>query len=302
MPSRSSPRPCPWPRACALALVVVAGVAKVQAQTDPPADPTTPDLGNPGATYPLWEVGLYPLATWEPAYPGSDEHLRKVAILPYAVFRGSLWRIERGGVGVRALKTPRFEWDVSASGAFGSSASDVRARAGMPGIDTLVQLGPALRVNIGDLVAAGGDPRATRIELPVRAVFDASRQLGLEGWTMQPEIMHVAWRGASSSIVVEANMLFADRRYASLFYGVDPAYATPDRPAYAARPGLVSSGLAVYWRTQLNSRLRMQWFVEAQTVRGGANEDSPLVRRRQDVGLGASLTWAAFVSHERGAE
>jgi hypothetical protein len=252
--------------------------------------------------YPMWEVGLYPLAGWQPAYPGSDQHLAKGAVLPYAIWRGPVLRVENGVVGVRAVHTPRLEWDVSASGAFGSSANEVRARAGMPSIGTLVEIGPAVRVNFGDLVQPGHDPHDTRFELPLRAVFDASHDLAHQGWTIEPQLTQVAWRGASSSIVVAGSMLFADRRLASLFYGVDPAYATPDRPAYGAQGGLVSSRLFVYWRTRFSNRLRMQWFIEGETVRGGANTDSPLVRRQQDVGVGASLTWATFVSSERGAE
>lgn len=283
------------------AVLVLLPGAVSRAQSPGGAEPAAAPAGS-NDFYPLWEVGLYPVAGWQPAYPGSDQHLSKGAVLPYAIYRGSILRVENGVVGVRAVHTPRVEWDLSGSGSFGSSASEVRARAGMPDIGTLVEVGPAVRVNLGDLLRPGRDPRATRFELPLRAVFDTSDDLAHKGWTIEPRLTHVAWQGANASIAVGASMLFTDRGLASLFYGVDPAYATPDRPAYAARAGLVSTRLDLYWRVRFGNRVRMQWFIEAETVRGGANVASPLVRRMQDVGAGVSVTWAAFVSRARGTE
>src|SRR5262249_21730554 len=146
---------------------------------DLPGAPETPAGKN--APLPLWEVGLYSIVGWQPAYPGSDQNLTSSQLLPYAIYRGSVLRIEGRGVGVLAFQTPRFEWDASASGSFGSPSNRVRARQGMPDIGTLVQLGPALLVNLGDLSDPKRDPRQTRLSFPVRAVFDAYDNLRYKG-------------------------------------------------------------------------------------------------------------------------
>jgi hypothetical protein len=46
----------------------------------------------------------------------------------------------------------------------------------------------------------------------------------------------------------------------------------------------------------------MQYFAQLETVRGAANEESPLVRSKQDAGIGVSLIWGAWHSDEAGVE
>ncbi len=282
----------------ALALALAPGV-RAQASADAPVDATDP--ADARAPAPLWEAGLVGIAAWRPPYPGADQDLLRARVLPYAVYRGAFLRVDDGGVGLRALRTPRFEWDASGSAAFGSPSRRVPARRGMPGIGTLVEIGPALKVNLGDLVRAGRDPRATRLEIPVRAVFDVDDGLARKGWTFEPRLSHTAWTGARDVLVVSAGALLGDRRLGDLYYGVAPAYATAERPAYAARAGLVATRVGASLRHRLGPSLRLVWFVQAETVRGAANESSPLVRSREDAGAGVSLVWGAWRSSQDGA-
>jgi outer membrane scaffolding protein for murein synthesis (MipA/OmpV family) len=251
---------------------------------------------------PLWEVGLYAIAGWQPAYPGSAQNLTNFQVLPYAIYRGSMLRVEGGGVGVRALQTPRYEWDVSGSGSFGSSANEVRARQGMPSIGTLVQLGPVFRVNFADLLDPRRDPRLTRFEIPVRAVFDATEDLGYKGWTLEPRLSHTAWQDASSSVVLSASMLYGSRSLNALFYEVAPAFATPQRPAYEARRGLISTNLNAVFRHRISPSLQLTFFANIETLRGSANHASPLLLREEDGGVGLALSWAIWSSEEKGTE
>jgi hypothetical protein len=265
-----------------------------------PAAPETPPGKN--TPLPLWEVGIYSIAGWQPAYPGSEQNLASSQLLPYAIYRGSILRVEGGGVGVRALQTPRFEWDVSASGSFGSSANEVRAREGMADIGTLVQLGPALRINLADLIDPRRDPRLTRLEFPVRAVFDVYNDFHYKGWTFEPRLSHTAWQGTTSSAVVSASMLFGSRSINDLFYGVAPVYATPQRPAYEAHPGMISAVLSGYVRHRITSTLQLTFFANVSTVRGSANHGSPLLLQDENAGVGLALSWAIWSSEERGTE
>ncbi len=287
------------PLALALAL---AAAAPAQAQ-DTAADvsPVT-DLVKPKEPLPLWELGLVGIAAYQPAYPGSDQDIARVRVLPFGIYRGSLLRADGNGIGVRALHTPRFEWDISGSGSFGSSANKVHARDGMPSIGTLVEIGPALKVNLGDLVDAKRDPHLTQLEIPVRAVFDVSHDLAHRGWTFEPRLSHTAWTGSTFALVVSAGALFGDRSLNHLYYGVDAPYATPDRPAYEARAGLVATRLNASLRHKISPTLRLQYFAQVETVRGAANEASPLVRSKQDAGIGISLIWGAWHSEQSGVE
>ena len=256
----------------------------------------------PKEPLPLWELGLVGIAAYQPAYPGSDQDLGRLRVLPFGIYRGSVLHADGDGIGLRALRTPRFEWDVSGSGSFGSSADQVRVRAGMPSIGTLVEVGPALKVNLGDLVDGQREPRLTQLEIPVRAVFDVSHDFAHRGWTFEPRLSHTAWTGPSFALVLSAGMLVGDRTLDHLYYGVDPAYATAGRPAYDAKAGLIATRLGASLRHRIGPTLRLLYFAQVETVRGAANEASPLVRSRQDAGVGVSLVWGAWHSAESGVE
>jgi len=266
-------------------------LASEAADTRPPREPL-----------PLWEVGAVVIAAYQPAYPGSDQNLARGRILPFGIYRGSVLHADGGGIGLRALRTPRWEWDASGSAAFGSSANKVKARAGMPSIGTLVEIGPAVTINLGDVLGSGKDLRATRLELPLRAVFDVNDHLHHKGWTFEPRLSHVAWADRQTSLVLSAGLLVGDRRLNGLYYGVDAPYATADRPQYGAKAGLVATRLNAGLRQRVTSSVRLMYFAQLETVRGAANEASPLVRSRQDAGVGVSLIWGAWQSSQAGVE
>jgi outer membrane scaffolding protein for murein synthesis (MipA/OmpV family) len=87
-----------------------------------------------------------------------------------------------------------------------------------------------------------------------------------------------------------------------MYYGVDAPYATVARPAYDAHAGLIATRLSASLRHRINPTLRLQYFAQLETVRGAANEASPLVRSKQDAGIGVSLLWGVWHSSESGVE
>jgi outer membrane protein len=284
------------------AMLAAALLASTQAQVTAADAAIATEPTKPKEPLPLWELGLVGIAADQPAYPGSDQNIARLRVLPYGLYRGSLLRVEGSGIGLRAVHTPRFEWDVSGAGAFGSASNKVHARAGMRGIGTLVEIGPALKINLGDLVEPRRDPHLTQLELPVRAVFDVNDSFAHHGWSFEPRLSHTAWSGGSFTLVVSAGALFGDRPLNSLYYGVDTPYATAERPAYDARAGLIATRLNASLRQKINPTLRLQYFAQFETVRGAANEASPLVRSKQDAGFGVSLIWGVWQSEQAGVE
>jgi len=281
----------------ALACLAPAHAQETAADTAGATEPTRPK-----EPLPLWEIGVVAIGGYQPAYPGSDQDLARVRILPFGIYRGSLLRADGDGIGLRALHTPRFEWDVSGSGTFGSSANRVRVREGMPSIGTLLELGPALKINLGDLIDSRRDPHLTQLEIPIRAVFDVSDGFSHRGWTFEPRRSHTVWTGSAFSLAVSASALAGDRTLNRLYYGVDAPYATATRPAYDASAGLIATRLGASLRHRISSTLRLQYFAQVETVRGAANEASPLVRSKQDAGIGVSLIWGVWHSAESGTE
>jgi outer membrane scaffolding protein for murein synthesis (MipA/OmpV family) len=256
--------------------------------------------GTPREPLPLWEAGLAGIAAWQPAYPGSDQNFARGLVLPYAIYRGSVLHVDGGGVGLRAFRSPRFDWDMSGSAAFGAT-KQVHAREGMRKLGTLVEIGPAVTINLGDLVDSKRDMRLTRLDVPIRAVFDVDDSFAHRGWTFEPRLSHTAWTGGGASLVLSASALFGNRSLNAMYYGVDAPDATVDRPAWRAKAGLVATRLGASLRHRIGPTLQLLYFAQVETVRGAANDDSPLVRRRQDGGFGVSLIWSFWHSTQLGA-
>lgn len=237
---------------------------------------------------PLWELGGMAFGVSQQAYPGSDEHLNRALALPYFIYRGKLLRADRETLGLRAMKTERYELDLGVAGSFGGGSDEIKARQGMEKLGTLVELGPRLKVRLGE--AAGG---RWRLDLPVRGVFDLNDGARHRGLSFEPELLferqaHAGWRyGMGLSAIV------ADRRLGEHFYGVRADQVSPWRSAYAARSGLVAWRLSLSASHSLSRDWRLFGFARLDSVAGAANEASPLVRRSSgaSVGLGLSYTW-----------
>src|SRR5262249_7791777 len=132
--------------------------------------------------------------------------------------------------------------------------------------------------------------------------FDAYDNLKYKGWAFEPRITHTAWQNDTTSVVVSASMLFGSRSINDVFYGVAPAYATPQRPAYEARAGLINTTLGGFVLHRISPVLQLTFFANVSTVRGNANSGSPLLLQKQNGGFGLALSWAILSSEERGTE
>lgn len=200
---------------------------------------------------PLWEAGLFAFGLNQSAYPGAEDRTSRALPLPFLVYRGRYVRADRGGVGVRALKTPRVELDVGFSGSLGSHSSNIAVRSGTPDLGTMIEFGPRIKVNLGDVAHP-----ASRLQFPLREVIDISHGFRSRGIAFEPQwVNDRRWADRwSSSISLGA--LFGDQSLNDTYYGVAPEYATPVRPAYSARPGLIALRAGLSLSHKLSSSAR----------------------------------------------
>ena len=100
----------PWGLACVLATCLSCLAASAAlAQAEPPAGEASPSQpAKPAAaTQPLWELGLGAAWVRMPHYRGSDQNHQWLLPVPYAVYRGQIFRATRDGA--RAVLR---EWEV----------------------------------------------------------------------------------------------------------------------------------------------------------------------------------------------
>ena len=284
-------------------------ISAVQAQekSEPvPAEANTAAQHKPGTNpakplepvLPLWEVGIFGAGITHPAYPGADERSSLLFGLPYVIYRGEYLRIDRSTVGVRAIRTARSEVDVGFAASLGSRAADIEARRGMDDLGMMLEFGPRLNIYIGD---ANGDPRASRIQIPVRGVFDVNDHFRFRG--IAYELQWVTDTNLRDDWTLTTNLgaVFGNQQLADTFYRVAPSEATPDRPAYAATSGLIALRASIWASHLFNPDTRIFTYLRLDSVAGAANHDSPLVRRDSGWTVGLGLAWT-LVNSERSAK
>lgn len=237
----------------------------------------------------LWEVGAVGFAVSQQAYPGASARVNRGLALPFLIYRGEFLRVDRASAGIRAFRTPTVEVDVGVAASFGSRSEDIEVRRGMPDLGTLVEFGPRLKWNIGP----GPGNGRFRAEFPLRGVFDLNEHLAHKGMAFEPELIFErrargGWRYSTS-----IGAVWGDRRLADTFYGVAPIYAMAGRNAYVADSGLITWRLSASVSRNLSPDLRLFGFARADSVKGAANESSPLVQQKTgaSVGLGLTYTW-----------
>ncbi|MBB5205162.1 outer membrane scaffolding protein for murein synthesis (MipA/OmpV family) [Inhella inkyongensis] len=248
----------------------------------------------------LWEAGALGLVVNQQAYPGADQQISRGLALPYLLYRGRYLRADGETAGLRAVHTPRVEFDIGFSGSFGSGGRDIDARRGLAHLGTLVELGPRLKWNLD----AGTEPGSGRWRalFPLRAVFDLSERAQHRGWAFEPELLYSRTSAQGWRYSLGLGAIATDQRLAQHFYGVRPEQALADRPTYAARAGLVAWRLTSGFNKSLNRDWRLFGFARLQSVAGAVNEDSPLVRQRTGLSAGIGLSYTFARSSESGVD
>ena len=248
---------------------------------------------------PLWEAGVFAGGLTQPAYPGAEEHASIMFGLPFVIYRGEYLRIDRGTVGVRAIKTPRTEVDVGFAASLGSRAEGIEARHGMADLGTLLEFGPRLKIYLGDVSEGKG---SSRIQIPVRGVFDADNHLRYRGIAYELQWVKDMELPKDWIVTSNAGALFGDSQLADTFYGVAPNEATSVRPTYHATGGLIALRATLFASRLFTPDMRFLSYLRFDSLAGAANHDSPLVRREGGWSFGIGLSWTMAHSESNASD
>lgn len=251
-------------------------------------DPKQEYVQRYGHDLPLWEAGVLGAGYTHPVYPGAAERVSRMLPLPLFIYRGQYLRIDRSTVGVRAIKTPRTEVDVGFGLSLGSRASDIEVRRGMEDLGTLIEFGPRLKVNLGDM--AQGRVHS-RIQMAMRGVFDADDHLQYRGLAFEPQWVTDVFLAERWLTSVNLGAVLGDQQLVDTFYRVAPSEVTSTRPAYDAKSGLISLRASMFASRSLGNDIRLFSYLRFDSVNQGANYASPLVQRDGGWSAAIGLTW-----------
>ena len=280
-----------------LALVLAGALGAPALAADQPFEPG-PDVDaglNPGVKRPLWELGLGVAGLSLPDYLGSDQSRFYALPLPYIVYRGTWLKADRDGARALLFNSQRVKLDVSVAASTPARSSDNDARAGMPNLKGTFEIGPNLNVTLASSLK---DRWKLDLRLPLRGAISVERSPKFVGTTFSPNLnLDVGGLGGGWNLGMLTGPVFANRKFHQYYYGVDPAYATANRPAYQTHGGFAG------WRAVAASSRRFgnMWvggFVRYDNLRGAAFDDSPLVRRTSAVTFGFGVSWILATSSE----
>lgn len=267
---------------CRWAVALLALSALPGARADAPGEVAEPSY---------WELGIGLGSVRYPAYPGAVETRSLTLPFPYVVYHNPHLSVDKNQVRGIVIAHSRWSVDVDTSGSPYVQSDRTRERVGMPDLQWLGQLGPALRY-----LAWQDDTGLTELDvvLPFRAAVSAQGlTLTHRGWESEPRVeLDHNLSDAPEHFEWDASLSFAynDRRYDQYYYGVQPQYAIPERPAYDA-PG----GYGGY-----RSEIGFSWyhggfiygaFIEYTNLQGAVFQSSPLLGRRSGLSLGVAVSW-----------
>ncbi len=239
---------------------------------------------------PLWEAGLGVGAISFPDYIGSSRRTNYLVPVPYFVYRGKILRADRRGLQAQLLDEDRVDSYLSLGASPPVRSDDDPIRQGMPNLDPTLEFGPAVEVH---LWRSPAQRMQLDLRAPVRAVFSVTRQPRLVGWLFTP-VINLDIDGplglAGWNLGLQTGPIFASRRYNETFYGVQPQYAEPWRPAYSAPGGYAGS----QFTAALSRRFERVWvgaFVRVDDLHGAVFAASPLVQQRRNVSAGFGIAW-----------
>ena len=251
---------------------------------------------------PRWEVGVGGGWLQSFDYPGSEDPNERGLALPFAIYRGPVFRLGDGGVRAMAIERPRVQLALSIGGSLSSSTESDGVRAGMPDLDYLFELGPRLRFVLADRPAGDGGRFQASLSLAARAVASTDFE-GVEGRGALGELALVVARrrvaGSRFDLIARVDAKFADDRLHEYFYEVEPRFASPERPAFDAGGGYLGAGANLGVAFRPTERVRLFAGLAHERFDGAANRDSPLFETDATTAVAVGFAWTVFRSRAR---
>ena len=240
-----------------------------------------------------WGLGLGYVKV--PDYLGSDESEELVLPFPYFRYRSEKLNIDRNAIQGNLWRAGNWNLELSFGGALPVDSSDNDAREGMDDLDAVVEAGPALHYYwLGDRMS----DNALLLILPLRAAFSTDlRSVERRGYTFTPTLRwrrSYQWDSLPRIKEVRPQLSLrvrsANNDYHDYFYGVDQEDVRTNRPEYQSDGGYGGWSLTYSTSVLFDDYLATAFFNFAH-IDGAAFDDSPLVRRKNNLSLGLAFAY-----------
>lgn len=262
------------------------------------------------ADQPLWEMGGGLIYVNVRSYPGSRHTKSYLLPTPILHYNGKYLKIDQDSVSTPIFKSDRIHVKLSADGTPPVDSSDIAIRDQMPDLDATLQMGPSIEIRLDRNLS---QPRRWIFKLPLRLSLATDlSHVDDRGWLLNPKLRYQRQITFQNSDPLLSNpllskpmdfrftlaTLFANRRYLEYYYGVDPAFATSDRPSYQPASGYagsyVSMAISQHWGSwNWSVYTRVKW------LKGSTFETSPLMETNQEKQFGLLISYTFARSLQR---
>jgi len=225
-----------------------------------------------------------------PHYPASNQSSSKSLALPIVVYRGDILKSDQEE-GTRAELYSSRELDVNLSfGArFSNDSKDNRARAGMPDLNYIIEVGPSLHYKI----LREKKKRLFTLQVPLRFTTETNfKKYNYLGVVFEPEVKLQFFNVGTPHLKVTSSLsleFFSDR-IAKYFYEVEPQYANTDRAAYDSRAGFSNLTLGQSFSYDYRD-FKVVAGVNYNDYSFSENRNSPLYKTKNDYSVFSALIW-----------
>ncbi|MBT3586717.1 MAG: MipA/OmpV family protein [Halobacteriovoraceae bacterium] len=255
-----------------------------------------------GKSVPLFEAGAGMVVADVPDYPASGHNTTHTVPFPTALYRGEVVRAdENGGIRGRFLKSEQYELNLSFGGALPADSSDNPDRLGMPDLDLMLEVGPALFIHF--LPKGRYKNKKLTLSLPVRQVaMTDGTYLENRGVVFDPFLFYI-----HENLFFKNFLLFlgtgarwGTRKYMETFYSVPDQFSNSSRETFFAKGGFLGSHFNTGFSYLLSKDVLAFIGMEHAIYKGASNESSPLFAKKNNTTLAMGFVWWFYKSKAQG--
>jgi hypothetical protein len=163
----------------------------------------------------------------------------------------------------------------------------------------MLELGPELEIKLDNKTPEQGE-LLLAFQLRAAASFDGLDP-SYQGLLFSSQLEYRRDKVLNSDSLLSLRWMptWGSEDFMDYYYEVDPAFATPQRAAYDARPGYLGSRFTAALTRQLTDRLVFGISASYWANNGAENDLSPLYRKDSGAGIQAVLIWTLWESERR---
>ncbi len=247
-------------------------------------------------TQPRYELGMGTIGLHLPDYPGANQSQWRLIPFPWFVYRGDHLKRDDEGSRWQLWHSKHHELSLAPYFHFPVESTKDSPRHGMPDLDYLIGVGPRM---LSRLIPNHHLHRLNFVTSLVGvSSTDFHRRFQTQGLDFQTSLDYwYLWPHTDTTLFSSFSLRFGSRNLNRYFYEVRPIHATPQRPVYKARSGLVSSSLSLGIGNNFIDNIFVFMSGSWRNFEFASNKKSSLVKSSNNVGVVLGVIWTFWESH-----